>query len=124
MKSWMKAVIWLLIFYVILIHFCAGRCNNISSSSDDGGGDGGGGGNANANFFTPGPACNTYYYGGKDLRVCPAGREFNYRLQACVPIAAYDGCYANSVGKYTNLYARFKAMKKERLQQQNNHSFR
>nr|QKO28978.1 hypothetical protein [Spodoptera exigua multiple nucleopolyhedrovirus] len=113
MKSWMKTVILILILYAILVYFCAGRCNNIknNNSSSSGGGD-----NDNSNLFTPGPTCDTYYYVGKDLRVCPAGREFNCRLQACVPIAAYDGCYANSVTKYTNLYARFEATKKERRQ--------
>lgn len=112
MKSWMKTVILILILYAILVYFCAGRCNNIkNNNSSSGGGD-----NDNSNLFTPGPTCDTYYYVGKDLRVCPAGREFNCRLQACVPIAAYDGCYANSVTKYTNLYARFEATKKERLQ--------
>ncbi|ACI47467.1 unknown [Spodoptera litura nucleopolyhedrovirus II] len=105
MKSWMKAVVLLLILYVIVFHCCTNRCGNNSS---DGGND-----NNDSKFFTPGPTCDTYYY-GRDLRRCPPNKEFDYRFQDCVNIGAYDGCYANAVTKYTNLYSRFKAMKKER----------
>ncbi|QEI03468.1 hypothetical protein [Spodoptera cosmioides nucleopolyhedrovirus] len=112
MKSWMKAVIWLLILYVIFMQFCMGRCDN---SSD--------GNNNDSDLFTPGPTCDTYYYAGKDLRRCPPNKEFNYHLQDCVNIAAYDGCYANAVTNYTNLYARFKAKKKEQQQQDHQHNY-
>ncbi|AXU41694.1 ORF97 [Spodoptera eridania nucleopolyhedrovirus] len=105
MKSWMKAVVLLLILYVIVFHCCTNRCGNSSDGNND---------NNDSKFFTPGPTCDTYYYGGRDLRRCPPNKEFDYRFQDCVNIGAYDGCYANAVTKYTNLYARFKAMKKER----------
>ncbi|QNV47823.1 hypothetical protein [Alphabaculovirus altersperidaniae] len=105
MKSWMKAVVWLLIIYAIVMHVCIVRSNN-------------NGGDRVVDFYTPGPTCDTYYYRAKDLRVCPMGQEFDYRRQSCVTDGDdHFGCRA-TVARWdneTNLRNRVKAMKKQQL---------
>ncbi|ABM45805.1 unknown protein [Spodoptera frugiperda multiple nucleopolyhedrovirus] len=98
MKSWTKAVIWLLIIYAIVIHVYIAHNNNSRNE---------------VKSFTPGPTCNTYYY-GRDLRVCPQGLEFNVYLQDCVLIDGDgDGCHVNVVNKNYNLYDKIKSLKNQ-----------
>ncbi|ACI28810.1 agip109 [Agrotis ipsilon multiple nucleopolyhedrovirus] len=74
MKSWIKAVMWLLFFFVILVFVIRN-------------------GAAPMAVLTPGPTCDSYYYEGRDLRTCPKMHEFSMYWQACVPIGE-DGCTA------------------------------
>ncbi|QAT90380.1 hypothetical protein KM622_gp094 [Spodoptera exempta nucleopolyhedrovirus] len=75
MKSWLVAVISIILFYVFVVFV-----NKYSVPND--------------NMLTRGPTCDTYYF-EKDLRQCPSGCEFNFDYQICEPISD-DGCTANA----------------------------
>lgn len=75
MKSWIKAVLWILVLFVVFVFlYCFGH--------------------PNAALRTPGPTCDTYYY-QRDLRRCPHKYEFDVNMQTCTPIGE-DGCTAKA----------------------------
>lgn len=73
MRTWIKAVLWLIVLFVIVCCVCLG-------------------GQEATGAFTPGPTCDTYYF-GRDLRRCPPFHEFSSLRQECVPIGN-AGCTA------------------------------